>query len=65
MSHAAALDLLLGVCGLLITGISGWFVLEFREMRKSVDALNVKIAHIIVKIETHENRIDRIEASTY
>jgi hypothetical protein len=45
----------------LLTGIAAWFVLEFREMRKSVEFLNIQIANIISKIETHEQRIERLE----
>lgn len=61
MEQASVLNLLLGVCGFLLTGIAAWFVLEFREMRKSVEYLNIQISNIIGKIETHENRIEKIE----
>jgi len=61
MPSEGIINLLLSVCGFLLTGISAWFVLEFREMRKSVESLNLQITHIISKIETHEVRIERIE----
>jgi len=61
MGSETILNLLLATCGFLLTAIAGWFVLEFREMRKSVEELNIKIASIITKIETHEVRIERIE----
>jgi hypothetical protein len=54
-------NLLMAICGFLLTGIAAWFVLEFREMRKSVEMLNLQIAQIILKIETHETRIERLE----
>ena len=54
-------NLLMAICGFLLTGIAAWFVLEFREMRKSVETLNLQIAQIILKIETHETRIERLE----
>jgi hypothetical protein len=58
---SALLDVLLGAMGFLITGIAGWFVFEFREMRKSVEELNVKIATVIAKVEDHAGRIERLE----
>jgi len=61
MSAEVFQNLLLGICGFLLTGIAAWFVLEFREMRKSVEFLNIQIANIISKIETHEQRIERLE----
>jgi phage regulator Rha-like protein len=55
------IDTLLAITGFMITAIAGWFVLEFREMRKSVEELNIKISKIIDRMEAHEERIDQLE----
>lgn len=55
------IQLLLACLGALIAAIGGWFVLEFRELRQSVDKLNASLAKVLERLEIHEERLDRLE----
>lgn len=39
----------------------GYALNQFKKMRESVDVLNVQIAVVISRLDTHEHRISRIE----
>jgi hypothetical protein len=56
------LNLLLAIIGTLIAGIGAWFVSEFKQMRLSVEELNISVAKVISKLEVHEERLDNLEA---
>lgn len=45
----------------IVCGIAGWFLYEFRQMRNSIQSLNVKLGVIIEKTHMSEKRIDRME----
>lgn len=55
------IDLLVAACGTILTGIAAFFIVEFREMRRSIESLNVAIAKILDRVETHEDRISKLE----
>jgi hypothetical protein len=59
---SSLVNLLLTILGVLMSAIGGWFVFEFRELRKSIDKLNLSVAHVIERIEAHEERLDRLDA---
>jgi hypothetical protein len=61
MTQDQLVSILFSCLGFLMTGFAGWFVLEFREMRKGVSELNIRIATIIEKIEHHEERLETLE----
>jgi hypothetical protein len=61
MDSQQLISLLLTILGFLIAAIGGWFVFEFRELRRSVDKLNTSVSHVIDRIEAHEERLDKID----
>lgn len=59
------LNTVLGICltiiGVLICGMGGVFLGEFKQLRVSVDQLNVSMALVLEKVNHHEVRIERLE----
>lgn len=45
----------------LLLGVFMYATNELSSLRKSTEALNVKIAVVIEKVESHENRLKRLE----
>jgi hypothetical protein len=45
----------------VVTGFLGILIYELRQMRKSVDELNIKIAVVIKEVEFHDARIVSLE----
>ena len=47
--------------GFMALAIAGWVARSIDKMRASVEELNVKMAVIIERVESHEKRLDRLE----
>lgn len=56
--------ILLTIIGVTITGIAAFFVSEFKEMRLSVDSLNLKVGEVLIHVGDHEKRIERLEENS-
>jgi glycopeptide antibiotics resistance protein len=61
MSLQDIIMILLTVIGTILTAIAAYFVSEFKEMRHSVDTLNMKVGEVLGRIEHHEKRIEKLE----
>lgn len=61
MSLNDVVMILLTILGAIITGIAAYFLSEFKSLREAVEQLNVQIAQVLLKVETHEVRIERLE----
>lgn len=44
-----------------VTGFLGWLVYELRQLRVSIEKLNIDVAVVIRTLEYHEERLDRLE----
>lgn len=61
MTLSSILEILLTIIGALLTAMAGVFLGEFKELRKSVDALNLSMALVLEKVNHHETRLERLE----
>ena len=52
---------LLGCLGGVLTMISGYVASKLGKLTESIESLNVKIAVVIEKIDSHDHRIKTIE----
>lgn len=51
-----------GLFAFMGLAIAGWIAKSIDAMGKDLSELNLKIAVIIERVETHEKRIDRLES---
>lgn len=58
---AHLIDLMRAALELAITGIGALMLWILSDMAKSIKDLNVKMAVIVERVDTHEKRIDRLE----
>jgi hypothetical protein len=56
-----ALNLAIKLAELFVIPVFTWLVFEIRQMRKSVDDLNIHVAVVIERVDHHEHRISKIE----
>jgi hypothetical protein len=54
-------EVVVGLFGFLMLQILNRAQKDMHKLTESVDALNIKIAAILARIESHEKRIDRLE----
>lgn len=47
--------------GALLIALVGWCAKSLSEMSRSVQTLNVKLAVVLEKLDTHEHRIAKLE----
>lgn len=50
-----------GLFGFMALGIAGWVARSISNMSESVEQLNIKIAVLLTRIDSHESRISKLE----
>lgn len=61
MTPEQALSILISAIGVLLCGVMTWIATNLNRLTNSVEKLNIQMALVGEKVNTHQWRIERLE----